>query len=57
MPGPQDDLESMIWVLTYAIMLHRQESSQALKKAQPVLWQLVLLWTREGALAHGVCRF
>ena len=23
-PGPGDDLESMIWVLTYAIMLHHQ---------------------------------
>jgi hypothetical protein len=26
MPGPQDDLESMIWVLCYVIMLHHQES-------------------------------
>ena len=25
-PGPQDDLESVIWVLTYAIMLHHQET-------------------------------
>ena len=25
-PGPGDDLESMIWVITYAIMLHHQES-------------------------------
>src|SRR6266404_2044407 len=32
-PGPQDDLESMIWVLTYAIMLHHQESLQGLLKA------------------------
>jgi hypothetical protein len=27
-PGSGDDLESMIWVLTYAIMLHHQESLQ-----------------------------
>jgi len=32
MPGPRDDLESMIWVLTYAIMLRYQESLQGLKK-------------------------
>ncbi len=25
-PGPGDDLESMIWVITYAIMLHHQGS-------------------------------
>ena len=34
MPGPGDDLESMIWVLTYAIMLRHQESLQGPKKAQ-----------------------
>jgi len=34
MPGPQDDLESMIWVLTYAIMLRHQESLPPLMKAQ-----------------------
>jgi hypothetical protein len=33
MPGPGEDLESMIWVLTYAIMLRHQESLQGLKKA------------------------
>jgi hypothetical protein len=33
MPGPQDDLESMIWVLTYAIMLHHQESLRGSDKA------------------------
>ena len=33
MPGPRDDLESMIWVLTYAIMLRQQESLQGLQKA------------------------
>ena len=33
-PGPQDDLESMIWVLTYAIMLRYQEGLQGFKKAQ-----------------------
>ena|SRR6266404_6846736 len=33
-PGPQDDLESMIWVLTYAIMLRHQESLGGLQKAQ-----------------------
>ena len=32
-PGPQDDLESMIWVLTYAIMLHHQETLQGSDKA------------------------
>jgi len=32
-PGPGDDLESMIWVLTYAIMLHHQESLQGSDKA------------------------
>ena len=32
-PGPRDDLESMIWVLTYAIMLHHQETLQGLRKA------------------------
>ena len=33
-PGPGDDLESMIWVLTYAIILRHQESLQGSKKAQ-----------------------
>jgi hypothetical protein len=33
-PGPQDDLESMIWVLTYAVMLHHQESLQGPAKAR-----------------------
>ena len=33
-PGPEDDLGSMIWVLTYAIMLRHQESLQGSKKAQ-----------------------
>ena len=32
-PGPGDDLESMIWVLTYAIMLHHQASLQGPAKA------------------------
>ena len=32
-PGPRDDLESMIWVLTYSIMLHHQETLQELRKA------------------------
>ena len=32
-PGAGDDLESMIWVLTYAIMLHHQESLQGMDKA------------------------
>ena len=32
-PGPRDDLESLIWVLTYAIMLHHQETLQGLRKA------------------------
>jgi hypothetical protein len=34
MPGPQDDLESMIWVLTYAIMLHHQDSLRGSVKAR-----------------------
>jgi hypothetical protein len=32
-PGAGDDLESMIWVLTYAIMIHHQESLQRSEKA------------------------
>ena len=32
-PGPGDDLESMIWVLTYAIILHHHGSLQAHDKA------------------------
>jgi hypothetical protein len=32
-PGAGDDLESMIWVLTYAIMIHHQESLQGSEKA------------------------
>jgi hypothetical protein len=32
-PGPGDDLESMIWVITYAIMIHHQESLQSSEKA------------------------
>jgi hypothetical protein len=34
MPGSGDDLESMIWVLTYAIMLQHQESLQGPVKAR-----------------------
>ena len=33
-PGPGDDLESLIWVLTYAIMLRHHEGLQGPKKAQ-----------------------
>ena len=33
MPGPQDDLESMIWVLTYAVLLHHQETLRTSDKA------------------------
>ena len=33
MPGPGDDLESMIWVLTYAIMLHHQANLKGSDKA------------------------
>jgi hypothetical protein len=33
-PGAGDDLESMIWVITYAIMIHHQESLQGWKKAK-----------------------
>ncbi len=31
-PGPGEDLESMIWVITYAIMLHHQGSLQGSDK-------------------------
>jgi hypothetical protein len=31
-PGAGEDLESMIWTLTYAIMIHHQESLQASEK-------------------------
>src|SRR5258706_2948069 len=33
-PGPGDDLESMIWVITYAIMLHHQGSLRGSAKAR-----------------------
>ena len=33
-PGPGEDLESMIWVLVYAIMLHHQGSLQGSHKAR-----------------------
>ena len=33
MPGPQHDLESMIWVLTYAILLRHQERLRGSDKA------------------------
>jgi len=32
-PGAGDDLESMIWVITYAIMIHHQESLEGSDKA------------------------
>jgi len=32
-PGAGDDLESMIWVITYAIMIHHQESLKGSDKA------------------------
>jgi len=32
-PGPQDDLESVIWVLIYAIMLHHQATLRPSDKA------------------------
>ena len=32
-PGPQDDLESVIWVLIYAIILHHQETLRGSDKA------------------------
>ena len=31
-PGPGDELESMIWVLTYAIMLHQHANLQGFAK-------------------------
>ena len=49
-PGAGDDLESMIWVTTYAIMIHHQEGLQGSDKADykrdvvdVLLWQLVIL--------------
>ena len=33
-PGPGDDLESMIWVLTYAIILRYQEGLRGPKRAR-----------------------
>ena len=33
-PGPGNDLESMIWVLTYAIMLRHQECLRGPKRAR-----------------------
>ena len=32
-PGPGDDLESMIWVIIYTIMLHHHDSLRGLDKA------------------------
>jgi hypothetical protein len=32
-PGAGDNLESMIWVITYAMMVHHQERLQGWKKA------------------------
>ena len=32
-PGAGDDLESVIWVITYAIMIHHQEGLQASDRA------------------------
>ena len=32
-PGAGDDLESMIWVITYAIMIHHQQSLKGSDKA------------------------
>jgi len=32
-PGAGDDLESMIWVITYAIMIHHQENLKGSDKA------------------------
>ena len=32
-PGPGDDLESMIWVFTYALMLHHQASLKGSDRA------------------------
>jgi hypothetical protein len=50
MPGPGDDLESMIWVLTYAIMLRHQQSLQGLKKAQ---YKLKVVNSFYGSLSYS----
>jgi len=49
-PTPGDDLESMIWVLTYAIMLHHQESLHGPMKA---LYRLKVVDQFYGSLSYS----
>ena len=49
-PRPGDDLESMIWVLTYAILLHHQESLEGSKKAQ---YKLKVVDQHYGSLSYS----
>jgi len=49
-PTPGDDLESMIWVLTYAILLHHQESLEGPMKA---LYKLKVVDQLYGSLSYS----
>jgi len=49
-PGPGADLESMIWVLTYALMLRHQEGLQGFKK---VWYKLKTVDQRYGSLSYS----
>jgi hypothetical protein len=49
-PGVGDDLESMIWVLTYAIMIHHQESLQRSEKAD---YKRNIVDTAYGSLSYS----
>ena len=49
-PGPGNDLESMIWVLTYAIMLHHQEGLRGPKR---ILYKLNVVDMYYGSLSYS----
>ena len=49
-PGPGADLESMIWALTYAIMLRYQEGLQGFKKVQ---YKLEIVDQLYGSLSYS----
>jgi hypothetical protein len=49
-PGAGDDLESMIWVITCAIMIHHQENLQGWKKAK---YKRNVLDTFYGSLSYS----
>jgi hypothetical protein len=50
MPGPGDDLESMIWVLIYAMMIRYQEGLQGFKKAR---YKLKVVGQFYGSLSYS----